>query len=80
VLGRLVFQTINEASFALGEGVGSEADIDDGMVLGMSHPRGPFAWLELVGAAHVVAVLDALRQRHGDGYRVATSLRRRTRT
>ncbi len=79
VLGRLVFQTINEASFALGEGVGSEADIDDGMVLGMSHPRGPFAWLEVVGAAHVVAVLDALRERHGDGYRVATSLRRRAR-
>jgi 3-hydroxybutyryl-CoA dehydrogenase len=79
VAGRLVFQTINEASFALGEGVGSEADIDDGMKLGMSHPRGPFEWLALVGAAHVVAVLDALRERHGDGYRVATSLRRRAR-
>ena len=79
VLGRLVFQTINEASFALGEGVGTEADIDVGMELGMSHPRGPFAWLEMVGAHHVVTVLDALRERHGDAYRVAVSLRRRSR-
>jgi len=79
VLGRMIFQTINEASFALGEGVGSEADIDAGMELGLSHPRGPFGWLEMVGARHVVTVLEALRERHGDAYRVAVSLRRRSR-
>jgi 3-hydroxybutyryl-CoA dehydrogenase len=80
VLGRIVFQTINECSFALSEGIATKADIDDGMTLGVSHPRGPFAWLDLVGAAHATRVLDALRQRHGDGYRVAPVLRRRARS
>ena len=43
VLGRIVCQVINECAFALGEGVGSATDIDTGMVLGLSHPRGPLA-------------------------------------
>ena len=39
---------------------------------------GPFAWLELLGARHVVGVLDALRGELGEErYRVAPSLRRR---
>ena len=55
--------SINEACFAVGEGVGSREDVDDGMVLGLNHPRGPFAWCEAIGAEHVLAVLDALRDR-----------------
>ena len=46
VLGRIVCQVINESAFALGEGVGSAQDIDKGMVLGLSHPRGPLAWAD----------------------------------
>ena len=78
VLGRIVSQLVNEASFAVTEGVGTPEDVDDGMVLALNHPRGPFAWLELVGARHVVGVLDALRAELGEErYRVAPSLRRR---
>ena len=78
VLGRVVAQLVNEACFAVSEGVGSPEDVDAGMVLGLNHPRGPFAWLELVGARHVVGVLDALRAELGEErYRVAPSLRRR---
>jgi 3-hydroxybutyryl-CoA dehydrogenase len=78
VLGRMVAQVINESFFALGEGVGSEADIDDGMVLGMNHPRGPFAWAEAIGVKHVLAILDALREELGEErYRAAPALRRR---
>ncbi len=40
VLGRIVCQVINESAFAFGEGVGEAADIDTGMKLGLSHPRG----------------------------------------
>jgi 3-hydroxybutyryl-CoA dehydrogenase len=77
VLGRIVCQIVNEAAFALGEGVGSAQDIDLGMVLGMNHPRGPLEWAELIGLEHVVAVLSALREGHGDAYRLAPELRRR---
>jgi 3-hydroxybutyryl-CoA dehydrogenase len=78
VLGRIVCQVINEAAFALGEGVGSAEDIDLGMVLGLSHPRGPFAWTEAIGIEHVMAVLLALhREYREERYRPAPELRRR---
>jgi len=77
VLGRIVCQLVNEACFAVTEGVGTPEDIDDGMVLGLNHPRGPFAWLEAIGAPHVLAVLDALRAEFGEErYRAAPLLRR----
>jgi 3-hydroxybutyryl-CoA dehydrogenase len=77
VLGRIVAQLINEACFAVAEGVGSREDVDAGMVLGLSHPRGPFAWCEEIGAEHVLAVLDALRIELGEErYRAAPLLRR----
>jgi 3-hydroxybutyryl-CoA dehydrogenase len=77
VLGRIVCQLVNEACFAAGEGVGTPDDVDDGMVLGLNHPRGPFAWCEAIGAVHVLAVLDALRIELGEErYRAAPLLRR----
>ncbi|HEX5898059.1 MAG TPA: 3-hydroxyacyl-CoA dehydrogenase NAD-binding domain-containing protein [Solirubrobacteraceae bacterium] len=77
VLGRIVAQLINEACFAVSEGVGSREDVDDGMVLGLNHPRGPFAWCEAIGAEHVIAILDGLRIELGEErYRTAPLLRR----
>jgi 3-hydroxybutyryl-CoA dehydrogenase len=77
VLGRIVCQLVNEASFAVGEGVGTPDDVDDGMVLGLNHPRGPFDWLQEIGVHHVIAVLDALHVELGEErYRVAPFLRR----
>jgi 3-hydroxybutyryl-CoA dehydrogenase len=77
VLGRIVAQLINEASFALQERVGSAADIDKGVQLGLNYPRGPFAWLDAIGRQQVVATLDALqREVGGDRYRTAGNLRR----
>jgi 3-hydroxybutyryl-CoA dehydrogenase len=77
VLGRIVAQLINEACFAVSEGVGSREDVDDGMVLGLNHPRGPFAWCEAIGAEHVIAVLDGLRIELGEErYRTSPLLRR----
>ncbi len=77
VLGRLVCQLVNEAAFAVGEGVGSPSDVDDGMVLGLNHPRGPLAWGDLIGLEHVLVVLDALLDERGDpAYRAAPLLRR----
>ncbi|HET8754799.1 MAG TPA: 3-hydroxyacyl-CoA dehydrogenase family protein [Solirubrobacteraceae bacterium] len=72
---RIVCQLVNEAQFALGEGVGTAEDIDAGMVLGLNHPRGPFAWGELLGRDRVVSVLARLRETGGDAYRPAPLLR-----
>jgi 3-hydroxybutyryl-CoA dehydrogenase len=77
VLGRIVCQVINESAFALGEGVGSGPDIDTGMVLGLSHPRGPFEWADAIGLDHVLTILEALCEEYREErYRPAPALRR----
>jgi 3-hydroxybutyryl-CoA dehydrogenase len=77
VLGRIVCQVINEAAFAFGEGVGSARDIDLGMVLGLSHPRGPLEWADEIGLDHVLGVLNALCEEYREErYRPAPALRR----
>jgi 3-hydroxybutyryl-CoA dehydrogenase len=77
VLGRIVCQLVNEAAFAIGEGVGSADDVDAGLTLGLSHPRGPVAWSEAIGLDHVLAVLDGLwEERREERYRAAPLLRR----
>ena len=77
VLGRIVCQLVNEAAFAIGEGVGSAEDVDSGLTLGLSHPRGPVAWSEAIGLDHVLAVLDGLwEERREERYRAAPLLRR----
>ncbi len=77
VLGRIVCQLVNEAAFAIGEGVGSADDVDAGLTLGLSHPRGPVEWSEAIGLDHVVAVLDGLwAERREERYRTAPLLRR----
>ena len=81
VLGRIVCQVINESAFALGEGIGSAADIDKGMMLGLSHPRGPFDWLEQIGPENVLATLESLCDTYREErYRPAPALRRFAKT
>ena len=77
VLGRIVCQLDNEAAFAVGEGVGTPADLDAGMVHGLNHPRGPLAWGDAIGLDHVLSVLDALSDEYREErYRAAPLLRR----
>ncbi len=60
VIGRVVCQLVNEAAFALGEGVGSAADVDTGLTLGLNHPRGPVEWSRQLGLDRVLDTLDGL--------------------
>ncbi|MFL5871124.1 MAG: 3-hydroxyacyl-CoA dehydrogenase NAD-binding domain-containing protein [Solirubrobacterales bacterium] len=77
VLGRIVCQLVNEACFAVGEGVGTPEDLDTALRLGFNHPRGPFEWLAQIGAERVLDVLDSLRAELGEErYRAAPYLRR----
>jgi len=77
VLGRIVCQLVNEAAFAIGEGVGSADDVDAGLTLGLAHPRGPVEWSEAIGLEHVAAVLEGLwTERREERYRTAPLLRR----
>ncbi len=77
VLGRIVCQIVNEAHFAVGEGVATAEDVDVAMRLGFNWPRGPFEWAKAIGPAHVVSVLEGLRlELDPDRYRVAPLLRR----
>jgi 3-hydroxybutyryl-CoA dehydrogenase len=81
VLGRIVCQLVNEACFALGEGLGSAGDIDAGMVLGLNHPRGPLEWGDAIGPATVLGVLAALCEEYREErYRPAPALLRAVRT
>jgi len=76
ILTRIVAQLVNEASFAVEEGVASPADIDTAMRLGLNHPKGPFELLAQLGAERVVATLDELAGLlGGERYRVAATLR-----
>jgi 3-hydroxybutyryl-CoA dehydrogenase len=77
VLGRVVCQIVNESAFALGESVGTAADVDAGMVHGLNHPRGPLGWGDEIGLDHVLEVLDGLaEERREERYRAAPLLRR----
>ena len=75
VSGRILAQLVNEACFALTEGVGSAADIDAGMELGLNHPRGPLAWGDLIGPGAVLDTVLALWEEYREErYRPAPAL------
>src|SRR5918994_1812549 len=81
VLGRIAAQLVNEACFAVGEGVGSPADVDAGMVLGLNHPRGPMEWGDEIGAGEVLVLLTALQEEYREErYRPAPVLLRAARS
>jgi 3-hydroxybutyryl-CoA dehydrogenase len=81
VSGRILAQLVNEACFALGEGAGSAADIDAGMVLGLNHPRGPLEWGDEIGPAAVLGTVLALWEEYREErYRPAPRLVRAARS
>lgn len=77
VMPRILCMLINEAYFAMMEGVADDAAIDTAMKLGTNYPRGPVEWARKIGLPHVVAVLHALHVYFGeDRYRCAPLLMR----
>jgi 3-hydroxybutyryl-CoA dehydrogenase len=79
VLGRILAQVVNECAFAVGESVGSPADVDAGMQLGLNYPIGPLEWADAVSLDHIVMILDGLYDEYREErYRTAPLLRRIT--
>lgn len=66
VVNRVLFPMINEAAFALQEGVTEAEGIDECMKLGCNHPLGPLALADLVGLDVVYAILDSLYREYGE--------------
>jgi len=60
VVNRLLCPMINEAIFALGEGLADAAAIDDAMKLGCNHPIGPLALCDMIGLDVELAVMQVL--------------------
>ncbi len=60
VLARILCMLINEAAFALMEGIASPEDIDTAMKLGTNYPLGPIEWADKIGMNHVYATIKAL--------------------
>jgi 3-hydroxybutyryl-CoA dehydrogenase len=66
ISNRILMPMINEAIYALYEGVGDAEAIDKVMTLGMNHPMGPLALADLVGLDTVLAILRVLQEGLGD--------------
>ena len=77
IANRILLPMINEACFALMEGVGAPEAIDQVMKLGMNHPMGPLALADFIGLDTCVAILEVMHDSLGDPkYRPCPLLRK----
>ncbi|MDH3207250.1 MAG: 3-hydroxybutyryl-CoA dehydrogenase [Gemmatimonadota bacterium] len=77
VSNRVLLPMINEAIFALMEGVATPEAIDTVMKLGMNHPMGPLALADLIGLDTCLSILEVLHREIGDDrYRPCPLLRK----
>jgi len=76
IVNRMLIPFLNEACFALQEGLGTPEDIDQGAKLGLNHPLGPLALADLIGLDTCLFIAEVLHRDLGDDkYRAPTLLR-----
>jgi 3-hydroxybutyryl-CoA dehydrogenase len=77
LVNRILLPVLNEAAFALDEGIASARDIDLAMKSGAGMPMGPFELADFIGLDIALEVSETLQRETGDPkYRAAASLRR----
>ena len=77
VVNRMLVPMINEAVYALAEGLASAEEIDLAMKLGLSHPIGPLALADLIGIDVCLDVMDVMYREFSDSkYRPCPLLRK----
>lgn len=76
IVNRVLIPLLNEACFALEEGVSSAEDLDTAVRLGLGHPMGPLTLADLIGLDTVLAIAEVLHRDFADSkYRPAPLLR-----
>jgi 3-hydroxybutyryl-CoA dehydrogenase len=76
IVNRVLIPLINEACFALSEGLASAEDIDQAVRLGLNHPMGPLQLADFIGLDTCLYIADVLHEGIGeDKYRPAPILR-----
>jgi 3-hydroxybutyryl-CoA dehydrogenase len=76
IVNRMLIPLINEACYGLYEGLGTAADIDTGVKLGLNHPMGPLELSDLIGLDTCLAIAEVLHRELGDDkYRPCPLLR-----
>jgi len=66
IVNRILAPMLNEACFALGEGVATIRDIDTAVQLGLNHPMGPLTLADFIGLDTCLEILRVLYQGTGD--------------
>ena len=66
IVNRILMPMLNEACFALYEGIGTVEDIDVAVTLGLNHPMGPLSLMDLIGLDTTLSILDVLHSQLGD--------------
>lgn len=78
ITARVVSMIVNEAYFALGEGVSTKQEIDIAMKLGTNYPKGPFEWAEEIGIDKIAQLLTKLSEQD-ERYLLADALKEEAR-
>jgi 3-hydroxybutyryl-CoA dehydrogenase len=78
ITARIIAMIINEAYFALGEGISTKNEMDIAMKLGTNYPYGPFEWAEKIGVKRIFALLNEL-SKENNRFQAAEWLTKETR-
>lgn len=77
VVNRMLFAMFGEAVRLLDEGVASCEDIDVACRLGLGHPLGPFALMDMADLGMALDIGNLLQEAHGDRFRFGDALKQR---